>query len=64
MEVQWVLVCHGMVTLTVVVSFLCGHSPIFKGTPIGWIHYFLTFGAWDYLLYISFSPQLCVLCCE
>ncbi|CAN6970116.1 hypothetical protein IGI04_033300 [Brassica rapa subsp. trilocularis] len=50
MEVQWVLVCHGMVTLTVVVSFLCGHSPIFKGTPIGWIHYFLTFGAWDYLL--------------
>ncbi|CAH8387040.1 unnamed protein product [Eruca vesicaria subsp. sativa] len=50
MEVQWVLVCHGMVTLTVVVSFLCGHSPIFKGTPVGWIHYFLTFGAWDYLL--------------
>ncbi|XP_013612827.1 probable protein S-acyltransferase 17 isoform X2 [Brassica napus] len=50
MEVQWVLVCHGMVTLTVVVSFLCGHSPVFKGTPIGWIHYFLTFGAWDYLL--------------
>ncbi|KAJ0253107.1 protein S-acyltransferase 17 [Hirschfeldia incana] len=50
MEVQWVLVCHGMLTLTVVVSFLCGHSPFFKGTPIGWIHYFLTFGAWDYLL--------------
>ncbi|ESQ32268.1 hypothetical protein EUTSA_v10004370mg [Eutrema salsugineum] len=50
MEVQWVLVCHGMVTLTVVVSFLCGQWPIFKGTPIGWIHYFLTFGAYDYFL--------------
>ncbi|XP_010524891.1 PREDICTED: probable protein S-acyltransferase 17 [Tarenaya hassleriana] len=50
MAVQWVLLCHGLVTLTVVVSFLCGRWPIFKNTPIQWIHHFLTFGAYDYFL--------------
>ncbi|XP_010546659.1 PREDICTED: probable protein S-acyltransferase 17 isoform X2 [Tarenaya hassleriana] len=50
MAVQWVLLCHGLVTFTVVVSFLCGRWPVFKNTPIEWIHYFLTFGAYDYLL--------------
>ncbi|KAG7576058.1 Palmitoyltransferase DHHC domain [Arabidopsis thaliana x Arabidopsis arenosa] len=50
MAVQWLLVCHGMMTLTVVISFLCGQWPIFKGTPFQWIHYFITFGAYDYFL--------------
>ncbi|KAF3454395.1 hypothetical protein FNV43_RR04842 [Rhamnella rubrinervis] len=50
MAVQWVLVCHGLVTLLVVVSFLCGQWPIFQGTPIQRIHSFLTFGAYDYFL--------------
>jgi hypothetical protein len=49
--VQWVLVCHGLVTLLVVISFLCGQWPIFQGTFVERIHYFLTFGAYDYLLY-------------
>ncbi|KAI8027681.1 putative protein S-acyltransferase 17 [Camellia lanceoleosa] len=48
MGVQWILVCHGLVTLLVVVSFLCGQWPIFRGTFIERIHYFLTFGAYDY----------------
>ncbi|KAL1214877.1 putative protein S-acyltransferase 17 [Cardamine amara subsp. amara] len=47
---EWFLVCHGMVTLTVVVSFLCGQWPIFNNTPIQWIHHFLTFAAYDYFL--------------
>ncbi|XP_024926072.3 probable protein S-acyltransferase 17 isoform X2 [Ziziphus jujuba] len=50
MAPQWVLVCHGLVTLLVLVSFLCGHWPIFKGTPIQRIHQFITFGAYDYFL--------------
>ncbi|XP_041019864.1 probable protein S-acyltransferase 17 [Juglans microcarpa x Juglans regia] len=50
MAVQWVLVCHGLVTLLVVISFLCGQWPIFQGTFIERIHYFLTFGAYDYFL--------------
>ena len=50
MAVQWVLVCHGLVTLLVVVSFLCGQWPIFQGTPIQRIHSFLTYGAYDYFL--------------
>ncbi|KDP23575.1 hypothetical protein JCGZ_23408 [Jatropha curcas] len=50
MEVQWVLLCHGLATLLVVVSFLCGQWPIFQGTPIERIHNFLTFGAYDYFL--------------
>ncbi|KAK7284309.1 hypothetical protein RJT34_19054 [Clitoria ternatea] len=50
MGVQWVLVCHGLVTAVVVVSFLCGRWPIFEGTFIQRIHYFLTFGAYDYFL--------------
>ncbi|EXB93883.1 putative S-acyltransferase [Morus notabilis] len=50
MGVQWVLVCHGVATLVVVISFLCGHWPIFNGTPIQRIHHFLTFGAYDYFL--------------
>lgn len=49
MEVQWLLLCHGLVTLLVVVSFLCGQWPIFDGTFIQRIHIFLTFGAYDYL---------------
>lgn len=51
--VQWVLVLHGVCTATVVVSFLCGQWPIFQGTFIERIHYFLTFGAYDYFLYSS-----------
>ncbi|XP_043722807.1 probable protein S-acyltransferase 17 [Telopea speciosissima] len=50
MEVQWVLVCHGLITVLVVVSFLCGQWPIFQGTFIERIHHFMTFGAYDYLL--------------
>ncbi|GAB2287364.1 Probable protein S-acyltransferase 17 [Dionaea muscipula] len=50
MAVQWLLVCHGLGTLLVVVSFLCGQWPIFRGTFIERIHYFITFGAYDYLL--------------
>ncbi|KAK4282840.1 hypothetical protein QN277_014168 [Acacia crassicarpa] len=50
MAVQWVLVCHGLVTLLVVVSFLCGQWPIFQGTFIERIHFFLTSGAYDYFL--------------
>ncbi|KAJ4719554.1 S-acyltransferase [Melia azedarach] len=50
MDVQWILLIHGLLTLLVVVSFLCGQWPIFQGTPIQRIHYFLTFGAYDYLL--------------
>ncbi|KAK9919710.1 hypothetical protein M0R45_028291 [Rubus argutus] len=48
MGVQWVLVCHGLVTLLVLVSFLCGQWPIFDGTPIQRIHHFLTFAIYDY----------------
>lgn len=50
MAVQWVLVLHGLATLVVVVSFLCGQWPIFRRTPIAYIHHFLTVGAYDYLL--------------
>ncbi|WOK95966.1 putative protein S-acyltransferase 17 isoform X1 [Canna indica] len=50
MAVQWALVVHGIVTMLVVVSFLCGHWPIFQGTFVEKIHYFLTFGAYDYFL--------------
>ncbi|KAL1350588.1 hypothetical protein HN51_014625 [Arachis hypogaea] len=50
MGVEWVLVCHGLVTALVVVSFLCGRWPIFEGTFIQRIHYFLTFGFYDYFL--------------
>ena len=55
MGVEWLLVCHGLVTAVVVVSFLCGRWPIFEGTFIQRIHYFLTFGAYDYFLYLSLS---------
>ncbi|KAK3031620.1 hypothetical protein RJ639_035626 [Escallonia herrerae] len=48
MAVQWLLVCHGLVTLLVVISFLCGQWPIFQGTFISRIHYFITLGAFDY----------------
>ncbi|KAL3625311.1 hypothetical protein CASFOL_030765 [Castilleja foliolosa] len=48
MAVQWLLVCHGLVTLLVIVSFLCGQWPIFQGTFIQRIHFFITFGAYDY----------------
>uniref|UniRef100_A0A803PU68 S-acyltransferase n=1 Tax=Cannabis sativa TaxID=3483 RepID=A0A803PU68_CANSA len=50
MAVQWLLVCHGLVTLLVLISFLCGQWPIFQGTPIQRIHYFITYGAYDYFL--------------
>ncbi|XP_039146285.1 probable protein S-acyltransferase 17 [Dioscorea cayenensis subsp. rotundata] len=50
MEVQWVLVVHGVVTAMVVLSFLCGQWPIFRGTFIEKINYFITFGAYDYFL--------------
>ncbi|PKI42128.1 hypothetical protein CRG98_037581 [Punica granatum] len=50
MAVQWILVLHGLATLLVVISFLCGHWPIFHGTPIAGFHDFLTFGAYDYFL--------------
>ncbi|XP_056166075.1 probable protein S-acyltransferase 17 isoform X2 [Syzygium oleosum] len=50
MAVQWVLVMHGLATLVVVVSFLCGQWPIFRRTPIASIHRFLTVGAYDCLL--------------
>ncbi|KAJ8500469.1 hypothetical protein OPV22_011021 [Ensete ventricosum] len=50
MAVQWPLVVHGVVTLVVVVSFLCGRWPIFRGTFVEKIHYFITYGAYDYFL--------------
>ncbi|XP_027350757.1 probable protein S-acyltransferase 17 isoform X1 [Abrus precatorius] len=50
MGVAWLLVCHGLVTALVVISFLCGRWPIFEGTIIQRIHYFLTYGAYDYFL--------------
>ncbi|XP_028770742.1 probable protein S-acyltransferase 17 isoform X2 [Neltuma alba] len=50
MEVEWILLCHGMVTLALVVSLLCGQWPIFQGTIVERLHYFLTFGAYDYFL--------------
>ncbi|XP_073108834.1 probable protein S-acyltransferase 17 isoform X2 [Elaeis guineensis] len=50
MEIQWALVVHGLVTLLVVVSLLCGHWPIFQDTFIERIQYFITSGAYDYFL--------------
>ncbi|KAJ8769722.1 hypothetical protein K2173_005928 [Erythroxylum novogranatense] len=50
MAVQWILICHGLLTMLVTISFLCGQWPIFQGTPIERLHYFLTFGAYDYFL--------------
>lgn len=50
MGTEWVLVCHGLLTALVVVSFLCGRWPIFEGTFIQRIHQFLTFGAYEYFL--------------
>ncbi|PSS10168.1 Protein like [Actinidia chinensis var. chinensis] len=48
MAVQWIVVCHLLLTLLVVISFLCGHWPIFQGTFIERINYFITFGFYDY----------------
>ncbi|PKA60864.1 putative S-acyltransferase [Apostasia shenzhenica] len=50
MALQWALALHGVITMLVVVSFLCGHWPIFRGTIIDRIHYFITFGAYNYFL--------------
>ncbi|KAI4364581.1 hypothetical protein MLD38_020654 [Melastoma candidum] len=50
MGVGWILALHGLATLTVIISFLCGNWPIFRRTPIGAIHRFLTSGAYEYLL--------------
>ncbi|KAE9459071.1 hypothetical protein C3L33_09021, partial [Rhododendron williamsianum] len=59
MAVQWLLVCHGLVTLLVVISFLCGQWPIFQGTFIERIHYFIAFGLYDYFRYnLSLSLSL------
>ncbi|KZV21605.1 putative protein S-acyltransferase 17-like [Dorcoceras hygrometricum] len=49
MDVQWLLVCHGLLTALVLVSFFCGQWPIFQGTFIQRIHFFITFGAYDNL---------------
>jgi len=57
MEVPWLLVAHGSVTALVVVSFLCGQWPIFEGTFVQSINYFLTFGAYHYLL--RFVQSVC-----
>ncbi|XP_058082532.1 probable protein S-acyltransferase 17 [Magnolia sinica] len=57
MAVQWVLVGHGLLTLLVVISFLCGQWPIFQGTIIERIHHFITFGAYDYFL--RFAVVIC-----
>ncbi|KAB2049666.1 hypothetical protein ES319_A13G192200v1 [Gossypium barbadense] len=50
MSLHWALICHGLITLTIVVSFLCGQWRIFQGTPISSIHRFLSFGAYQYFL--------------
>ncbi|KAF5746978.1 DHHC-type zinc finger family protein isoform 1 [Tripterygium wilfordii] len=50
MEVPWMIICHGLLTLLVAISILCGHWPIFQGTPIERINYFITYGAYDYFL--------------
>ncbi|XP_004494652.1 probable protein S-acyltransferase 17 [Cicer arietinum] len=50
MGAELLVVCHGLVTALIVVSFLCGRWPIFEGTFIQRFHYFLTFGAYDYFL--------------
>ncbi|KAH9605092.1 hypothetical protein KSS87_016019 [Heliosperma pusillum] len=57
MAVQWVLVCHGLTTLMVVISFLCGQWPIFQGTFVERLHNFLTFGAYEYFL--KFVGKVC-----
>ncbi|GAB4855485.1 Probable protein S-acyltransferase 17, variant 2 [Ancistrocladus abbreviatus] len=54
---QWLLVCHGLITLLVVASFLCGRWPIFQGTIIERIHYFVTFGAYD--CFLRFAEYVC-----
>ncbi|XP_019440525.1 PREDICTED: probable protein S-acyltransferase 17 [Lupinus angustifolius] len=50
MGVELLLICHGFLTLFVIVSFLCGRWPIFENTFIQRFHFFLTFGAYDYFL--------------
>ncbi|XP_020273045.1 probable protein S-acyltransferase 17 isoform X2 [Asparagus officinalis] len=50
MGLQWALVAHGLITAVVVISLLCGQWPIFQGTLIERIHYFITYGAYDYFL--------------
>ncbi|KAG9160006.1 hypothetical protein Leryth_005751 [Lithospermum erythrorhizon] len=42
------LVCYGLVASLVSVSVFCGEWPIFQGTFIGRIHFFLTFAGCDY----------------
>lgn len=56
-EMQWILVAHGLITAVVVVSLLCGQWPIFQGTFIERIHYFITHGAFDYFL--QFVAVIC-----
>lgn len=58
MGAELLVVCHGLVTALIVVSFLCGRWPIFEGTFIQRFHYFLTFGAYDYFLYSTLSFSL------
>ncbi|KAG0502680.1 hypothetical protein HPP92_002752 [Vanilla planifolia] len=50
MALHWALALHGVITVLVVVSFLFGHWPIFQHTFVERIHYFITFGAYDYFL--------------
>ncbi|KAM1135490.1 hypothetical protein ACFX2I_044512 [Malus domestica] len=57
MKVQWILVCHGLVTLLVLVFFLCGQWPIFDGTPIQRINHFLSLlVAWLALYFFCTTP--------
>lgn len=60
MGLQWALALHGIITILVVLSLLCGHWPIFQGTFVERIHYFITSGAYDYFLRfvaIIFGPR-------
>ncbi|XP_075509039.1 protein S-acyltransferase DHHC9-like isoform X1 [Primulina tabacum] len=60
MDVLWLLVCHGLLIALVLVSFFCGQWPIFQGTFIQRIYFFITFGAYDYLRrFIHFACGSC-----
>ncbi|KAK8928777.1 putative S-acyltransferase [Platanthera zijinensis] len=61
MALQWALALHGVITVLVLVSFLCGHWPIFEGTFVERIHHFITAGAYHYFLRfveIVFGPRV------
>ncbi|GLJ42877.1 hypothetical protein SUGI_0888800 [Cryptomeria japonica] len=50
MALQWVLLLHGCLTILVLVAFLCGQWPIFEGTFVEKINYFITSGLYDLIL--------------